>query len=432
MKTFILSQLLLLTVFVRYIDAACPFTGKISTEDGGHRIVDCPHARSFREELKSSPPDEGQKTFKGCTCKSSCSATVDDLYKCDWCYTEDGCGHFGISGHYDYCAYPDQEDFEKQTFEEKNKFFWSEITKDTQRADKYASPLSILDESIRTTFDNYRDFMPNTRVKGIHSVGVICPFTLDITEESHYTGLFEAGEQLGFVRMGSAADPVSQKGITPGLGIKFARTGVHSGNYVALHSLTLGQSWNFFAYNMSNHIAAPDEFVTEQIAKKFQQASQCAPQVGLSDMARYSQDGKEHDAPIFPFKLFLIPSDEVQTPAVEKTIDEINAEMEKFPVGTTLFKVYACGKAASSEAEMTPTDGGLKVACAEPLLLGNMVSTDTCTSSLYGDTKFFIRHQRIEDDWKINPSFLSSYDAAKACGWSGPISADGAPPVCSD
>ena len=112
--------------------------------------------------------------------------------------------------------------------------------------------------------------MPNGREKKIHSIGSICPFSMTVSADSKYTGLFQPGDVHGFIRMGSAADPVANKGITPGLGIKFPRTGHPSGNYVALHSLDLGQSWNFFAYNMSNHISPPSG-ATAILAKKFNQ-----------------------------------------------------------------------------------------------------------------------------------------------------------------
>ena len=131
-----------------------------------------------------------------------------------------------------------------------------------------------------------------------------------------------------------------------------------------------------------------------------------------------------------PLECTQVPG--VSTPAKEKTVDEINEEMEAFEVGTSVFTVYACGKAASDEAEMNPTDGGLEFACADPIRLGDMVTTDKCTSSKFGDERLFIQHQRIEDDWKLRPDILSSYDAAKACGWSGKITADGAPPKCSN
>jgi hypothetical protein len=264
--------------------------------------------------------------------------------------------------------------------------------------------------------------MPEGRKKMIHGVGAVCQFKVNNVAESPYTGLFEPGQQEGFIRLGSAVD-YSNGGLTPGLGIKFPRTGQHSGNYVALHSLDFGQSWNFFASNLSNHIPPPSSGNVKQqaIVKKFNQASGCAPQVGLSDMASYSQNGTKHSKPKFPFKLFLVPSQEVQTPTTKKTVDEVNAEMKAFPVGTTLYTVYACGKAAGVKQEMTPTDGGVEVACDAPLKLGDMVTTTKCISSSYGDKKFQIRHQPVEEDWQADPSILeqSGYDASAACGWGG-------------
>jgi len=262
--------------------------------------------------------------------------------------------------------------------------------------------------------------MPTGRQKTIHGIGVVCSFKMENAPESPYTGLFEPGQQKGFIRMGSAVD-YSNGGLTPGLGLKFARTGIHSGNYVALHSLDFGQSWNFFASNLSNHIPPPSGFQQDVLVKKFNQASNCPTQVGLSDMAMYSQDGTKHDSPKFPFKLFLVPSQEVQTPATKKTVDEVNAEMEAFPVGTTLYTVYACGKAADDETK--PTDGGVEKACAASLKLGAMVTTQKCTSSGYGDKTFHIRHQPVEEDWQADPSILEQekYDADKACGWNGEV-----------
>ena len=54
-----------------------------------------------------------------------------------------------------------------------------------------------------------------------------------------YTGLFAPGKRSGLIRMGSAAS-YDNKGLTPGVGVKFPRTNKPSGNYVGLHSTALG------------------------------------------------------------------------------------------------------------------------------------------------------------------------------------------------
>jgi len=295
-------------------------------------------ALASAEQLDSDvKPDAGQMTYQGCKCKSYCGPDATDAFNCDFCRTEHSCGHFSLLGSWDYCVYPQDDSFEAQNYQTKVDYWWGKITADDSRASKYPNVLGITTESIQTSFDNWKDEMPAGREKYIHTIGSICKFNLDITNASPYTGLLGPGNQEGFIRMGSAAD-YNNGGLTPGLGFKFARTGVQSANFVALHSLDLGQSWNFFKYNQSNHISPP-QGATKALALKFNQASQCAPQVGISDLARYSQDGTEHNPPNFPFKLFMVPGEDVQMDESAKTPDEVHAAMANFQVGTKLFTV---------------------------------------------------------------------------------------------
>lgn len=363
-----------------------------------------------------------EMTVGKCKCKSECATSL--LHPiCNVCDTDSDCKQ-----NSDYCTYPGDSTFEKQSFKMKNKYFQEKLTADTKGLSAYPSVTGILTEDVQVSFYDMGDEMPKKREKYIHGIGAVCQFTLDVADASPYTGLFSSGKQEGFIRMGSAVD-YSNGGLTPGLGIKFARTGVHSGNYVALHSLDFGQSWNFFGSNVSNHISPPNGITQGLLVKKFNQASQCPSQVGLSDMARYSQDGTEHANPKFPFKLFLVPSEAVQTPTTEKTVDQVNAEMGAFPIGTTLYTAYACGEAAGDE--MNPTDGGVEKACGKSFKLGDMVTTTKCTTSAYGDKAFFIRHQPIEEDWQADPSILGQYDASKACAWGGKLSPT-APEKCTE
>merc|ERR1712007_278595 len=217
------------------------------------------------------------------------------------------------------------------------------------------------------------------------------------------------------IRMGSAVS-YDNGGLTPGIGVKFTRTNRHSGNYVALHSLDFGGPWNFFANNLSNHIPPPSGFQQNLLVKKFNQASNCAPQVGLSDMAKFSQDGTQHDNPIFPFKLFLVPGSEVQQSTEPKDVKKANAEMRSIAIGKTLYTVWACGQPSKNEEK--PTTGTVQEACGDPFELGDMVTTSICTSSAYGDKKFHIRPQPVEEDWEANEQILkhAGYDHTKVCG----------------
>jgi len=399
-------------------NSGCPFAGLAS-----------PQIEQLNPSHLETPPDAGQKTSSGCECASSCGATIDDGFDCDWCSTKDSCGHRSILyGYYDYCVYPDSAAFEKLSFEQKDAYFEQKITKDTKHG-SYAPQSVILTESSQTSFWDFKDELPAGRVKGIHSVGAVCKFQLDVEQNSPYTGLFATGPQHGWVRMGGATGwDKSSKGYPPGLGIKFSRSGIQSGSYVALVTLD-ASTWNFMAYNFSNHIPPPASVATKILVKKFQQASQCPSQVGLSDMATYSQDGTKASDPKFPFKLFIVPSQEVQRTDTPKSIDDVMDDLESFKNGTKLFTVYACGK-GNGQAEMTPTAGGVEAACGEPFKLGEMVTTSACTTSAYGDASFFIRHQPIEQDWQLNPDILKQYKAKAACGWSSDPTPSGIPKQC--
>merc|ERR1711953_1257532 len=146
----------------------------------------------------------------------------------------------------------------------------------------------------------------------------------------------------------------------------------------------------------------------DRVEEKFSQVSQCAAQVGLSDLARYSQDGTKNYDPNFPFKLFLVPGPEVQMDEEKKTIDEVHYAMAAWEVGTKIFTVWACESVLGDE--MTPTQN-VEASCGYPVLLGEMVTTSQCTTSAYGDAKLFFRHQRIEEDWAVKEEFFTRYNA---------------------
>ena len=78
---------------------------------------------------------------------------------------------------------------------------------------------------------------------------------MDISNDSPFTGVFKAGETVsGLIRLGAAAD---FPGLTPGIGVKFLRTGTMSANLVALKSLDAipNENYNFFAVTLSNLIS---------------------------------------------------------------------------------------------------------------------------------------------------------------------------------
>ena len=75
------------------------------------------------------------------------------------------------------------------SWQDKQAHLWSQIKAD-QNIGRYYQE-EALTESVKTTFDDEWDVMPNGRHKSIHSVGAICPFKIDIAADSTYTGLLK-------------------------------------------------------------------------------------------------------------------------------------------------------------------------------------------------------------------------------------------------
>ena len=80
--------------------------------------------------------------------------------------------------------------------------------------------------------------------------------------DSPFTGLFKSGKKvIGFMRMSWSApnflDLSTQPELTPGVSIKFLRSGTSSANFVTTNSMdSLPDKTNFFSTPLSNHIPA--------------------------------------------------------------------------------------------------------------------------------------------------------------------------------
>ena len=66
---------------------------------------------------------------------------------------------------------------------------WSEIKADPTFG--HYDPPKLFLESVITSFENEWDVMPAGRVKAIHGIGAVCPFSVDISESSPFTGLLK-------------------------------------------------------------------------------------------------------------------------------------------------------------------------------------------------------------------------------------------------
>lgn len=402
-------MLLVLLFFVGAAEAACPFKETATSP--------CPMGLQTDSPAPPLLPS-GERTSMGCECNSKCGGTITKAYaRCDWCYTKDKCGQKGRSGTWDYCVYPGMKVFDAQYHGEKTTQLWSEVTNasvvgKSAHAKGWAAVLKqAVTESMITPFDDYMEVMPVGRSKVIHTQGVHCLFNLEVTSDK-FTGILQAGNQTGIVRMGSATSLDSttpfKTPIMPGLGIKFPRSRVRSASFVALRDSGPGGPWDFFDSVFTNHAKPAAALMA---LNKFQQASGCISMVGLSDVCTYTQEGKKVSSPVFPFELMFEPS-AIHLPNQKKSNAALLKELSSIPVGSEIFKVNAY----ASPADMLK---GNKIP------VGRMTTTGTCYQSLFGDEHLFFRHQRMEEDFALRPKWIQQMSALKdsVCkATAGPIS----------
>jgi len=336
-------------------------------------------------------------TGSGCICDGKCGATVTTgNAACDWCWTKNKCGkNIPLRGHWDYCVYPKMDSYEAQSYKQKEDQLWNNIMAKGNIGKSGPMPAlpdvkTVLTESMITVFDDHWDVLPEGRHKGIHAQGALCKVDLDVTSQE-YTGLFSSGKAQGIARMGSATNAGTAIGILPGLSLKFLRSGIKSANFVALAPAPTTKNYNYFWRSLSN-IVAPAKAL--QITGKFQQATGCINQVGLSDVCQYSEDGQMSEVTKFPYEIMFEHTG--QGFSSEKTsAAELIESLSSISAGVKLFDVY-------THSSPTAKKQGKKEK------LGTLTTTSQCVQSLFGDAALFFRHQRMEEDFALRPDWIAS------------------------
>jgi len=340
-------------------------------------------------------------TASGCMCEkqASCNPSAAQHHRCDWCSVPRGCGSYTITrGHYDFCEYKPEDSFTSLSADAKQQKLWRRIIADKRVQPQLSLPATlaeVLKVSMITTFDNSMEVFNAGRQKVIHQQGVVLQFDLEVDSASPYTGILMPGLRRGLMRLGSAF-PADIDNF-PGIGIKFLRSGRHSANTVALrHSgLLIGNKKHFFEEPLSNHVEPGNAF---DMLQKFGQATGCRSMTGLSDFGTYAQDGTQVSTVNFPYEIRFDAPNRSQFPLDMKTKDmkaELLRVLSTIPTGTHLYNMYA---KASPHAHWVQ--------------LGRIVTRSAPTTSWFGDTELFFRHQRMEEDFKLRPAWTRPAQAS--------------------
>jgi len=334
-------------------------------------------------------------TALGCMCEkeASCSPSLAQHHRCDWCKVPDGC-HWSITrGSYDFCEFKHKDSFASLSAGEKMKQLWKKVTGDTRvqpMLSKVSTLLAVVKLSMITTFDNSMEVFNKGRQKVIHQQGVVMQFDLEVENSSPYTGMLMPGKHRGLLRLGSAFPPETD--IFPGMAVKFLRSGIHSANTVLLRQTGAKTGQNqFFEEALSNHVT-PSK--TLDMLQKFTQASGCRSMTGLSDFCTYEQDGSKARSVNFPYEIKFDAPNPARFP-IDAGARDITAEVLRalmtIPEGAHLYNLYA---------KASPTSRWSRI--------GKIVIKSAPTTSWFGDTELFFRHQRLEEDFMHKPEWIEA------------------------
>jgi hypothetical protein len=308
------------------------------------------------------------------------------------------------------CAYASAASWEKhgasyenQSAAAKHAALWSEISANQTPYGWYSSITmgTIFTESMDPTLhfvgDTFEDSWLGHRKKLIHSVGSVAAVKFQpVANAEGYTGVFE-GADYGVLRMSLAKEPKPTKdplgNFAPGFGLKFLRDNQPSASMVAMFSVEGQDSWNFFKNDFTNHIARTNDIGLMILAKKFATGTPFVQYCGLSDFAKYGQNGKQVADLKFPFQLVFEPTLRNNYPdTYQKDFQDILAEI---PAGTLLYKVMAIAEPG-----------------AERVHIGDLVMTSKFVKSYFGDRYLFFRHQDIREDLQLRPEWESHLEVA--------------------
>lgn len=258
-----------------------------------------------------------------------------------------------------YIAYnpPFPSSYESLSAKDKQDFMWGKALADGGVSGKYYDTIQnakLVTPNILGGMDftpighNESDENAAGRQKLLHSVGKSAKVIINWTGKNPYTGAFAEKELIGIMRASSGTKPLVTN-VAPAFAIKVFRDKVPSGNLHTMYSL-YGQpnDTNFFKNNLSNHLSTLPRFgfggdfmKLKALNAKFQAYDAHPNMTGLSDLAKFKNDGTKVDNPTTPFSLVFVPN-----PVLTKMCENAPLEGENFGClkdiaeGTLLYTIW--------------------------------------------------------------------------------------------
>jgi hypothetical protein len=238
------------------------------------------------------------------------------------------------------------------------------------------------------------DVAPVGHAKPIHPHGAMAKVAFNSTGNHPYTGVFE-GNECGLLRLSVTGDP-ADRGFAPGFAWKTLIDGQPSENISALYTLS-GQADNhdFFANELSNYVSLEaNDTLGSSLLFSFVTSK---PTLVVADaMAETQSDGSAEASPVSPTQVYFVPTAEVRGLFAEGEHD-FRDDLLSLPEGTKLYDVYATDMEIKSSIWASKQQRLQDERRADAVKIGEMVLTSEFTTSVFGDSGVFFKHQRYED-----------------------------------
>jgi hypothetical protein len=238
------------------------------------------------------------------------------------------------------------------------------------------------------------DVAPAGYEKPLHPYAAMAKVNFVPTSNHSFTGLFK-GNECGLLRLSVTGDP-ADRGFAPGLAWKAFVDGKPSENVSALYTLTgQGNNHNFFANELSQYV---QQEVNESLGTSliFSMVTSKPTLLRVDDMAKVNQDGSAVSSVKAPTQIYFVPTNQVAG-RFASTPHDFRDDLTELPAGTTVYDVYATTQDIRTSIFPSLTRRYAEQRRASAVKVGSLKTTSPFTTSQFGDTGIFFKHQRHED-----------------------------------
>jgi len=157
----------------------------------------------------------------------------------------------------------------------------------------------------------------------------------------------------------------------------------------------LRRTFQRFANEMSQYV---QQEINESLGTSliFSLVSLRPTHLRVDDMAKVNQDGSSVGSVRSPTQIYFVPTNEVRN-RFASTPHDFRDDLTELPAGTTVYDVYATNQTIRTSIFPWVTQRYARERRASAVKVGSLKTTSPFTTSQFGDSGIFFKHQRYED-----------------------------------